>query len=187
MALRHSTLATVLFSGGLDSTACAHFLQTRGLRLRGLFIDHGQAAARHEAASSAALAERLGIPLETCVLSNPCLLTAGELTGRNAMLVFNALFLTQGKADILALGIHAGVPYFDCSEAFFVTAGRLLGELTDGRVSLLAPFITWTKKDVYDYFLTTGLPIALTYSCEAGSDPVCGTCASCRDRRALGC
>jgi 7-cyano-7-deazaguanine synthase len=179
--------ATVLLSGGLDSIACAHFLQRRGLEVRGLFIDYGQAAASREATASTALAECLAIPIEACALSNPHHLSAGELLGRNAMLIFNALFLIQAETDLLALGLHAGVPYFDCSETFVASAGRLLLELTDGRVSLIAPFIAWTKKDVFDYFRTTGLPLALTYSCETGIDPVCGTCASCRDRKALGC
>lgn len=187
MASRQHPQATVLLSGGLDSVACAHFLQQRGLEVRGLFIDYGQVAVRREAAASAALAEHLAIPLEGCTLSNPVRRGAGELPGRNAMLIFNALFLTQAETDLLALGLHAGVPYFDCSETFVASASRLLLELTDGRVSLLAPFITWTKKDVFDYFRTTGLPLALTYSCESGTDPVCGTCASCRDRKALGC
>ena|SRR5258708_3613513 len=187
MASHQQTQATVLLSGGLDSIACAHFLQQRGLTVRGLFIDHGQVAARREAAASAALAEWLAIPIEGCALSNTHRLGAGELLGRNAMLIFNALFLSQGVSGLLALGIHAGVPYFDCSEAFIVSAGRLVGELTDGRVSLVAPFIAWTKKDVFDYFMTAGLPLALTYSCESGTDPVCGICASCRDRKALGC
>ena len=71
-----------------------------------------------KAAASAALAERLAIPLETCTLSNSCRLGAGELLGRNAMLIFNALFLIRGATDLLALGLHAGVPYFDCSKAF---------------------------------------------------------------------
>jgi 7-cyano-7-deazaguanine synthase len=187
MASRQHTHATVLLSGGLDSIACAHFLQRRGFQVRGLFINHGQAAARREGEASAALAERLAIPIEGCALSNAHYLGAGELLGRNAMLIFNALFLTRGAPDLLALGIHAGVPYFDCSEAFVASAGRLVGELTDGHVSLVAPFITWSKRDIFDYFMTTGLPLALTYSCESGTDPVCGTCSSCRDRKALGC
>ena len=187
MASGPHTQATVLLSGGVDSVACAHFLRLRGMEVLGLFIDHGQATASREAAASAALAERLGISFESFTLSNPCHLGAGELLGRNAMLIFNALFLTQGKTDLLALGLHAGVPYFDCSETFVTSAGRVVSELTDGHVSLVAPFFAWTKKDVFEYFLSTGLPLALTYSCEVGSDPVCGVCASCRDRKALGC
>src|ERR1700735_1621711 len=94
------TQATVLLSGGLDSIACAYFLQQRGLKVRGLFINHGQAAARREAAASAALAERLAIPIESCTLSNAHHLGVGELLGRNAMLIFSALFLTQGVSDL---------------------------------------------------------------------------------------
>lgn len=187
MTTQHDTQATVLLSGGVDSIACAHFLQQRGFPVHGLFIDHGQAAARREAAASAALAERLAIPIEGCTLSHPHRLGVGELLGRNAMLIFNALFLTKGAPALLALGLHAGVPYFDCSDVFVASAGRLVTELTDGRVSLVAPFITWSKRNVFDYFMTTGLPLALTYSCESGTDPVCGCCASCRDRRDLGC
>ena len=187
MLLRQQTRATVLLSGGIDSASCAHLLQHSGAEVRALFVDHGQAAAGREAVASAAVAEHLAIPLETCRVSNPRRLGAGELLGRNPMLLFNALFLTQGLTDFIALGLHAGVPYYDCSEAFASSAKRMLGELTDGRVSLVVPFISWTKREVFDYFLTTGLPLASTYSCESGSDPACGICASCRDRKALGC
>ena len=64
---------------------------------------------------------------------------------------------------------------------------KFVAEHTDACVSVVAPFVTWKKKDVYDYFVSTKMPIALTYSCEAGTEPTCGTCASCRDRNALGC
>jgi 7-cyano-7-deazaguanine synthase len=179
--------ATVLLSGGLDSSACAHFLLRRGLRVRGLFINHGQAAARHEEAASAALAKQLAVPIEVYALTGSRALSVGELVGRNAMLIFNALFLTKAASDLLAIGVHAGTPYYDCSSAFVAAAARLVSELTDGRVILLAPFLEWSKKDIFDYFVAAGLPIELTYSCEAGTDPACGICASCRDRKALGC
>lgn len=187
MPLREPAQALVLLSGGLDSIACAHFLRRSSFSVRGIFIDHGQAAARREKAACAALAAHLQIPCEVCTLSNPRRLGTGELIGRNSMLIFSALFLSQFDADLVAIGIHSGVPYFDCSEVFVASAGRLLSEMTDGRVSLIAPFMTWTKKDVFDYFVSAELPLELTYSCENGSDPVCGTCASCRDRKALGC
>jgi 7-cyano-7-deazaguanine synthase len=111
----------------------------------------------------------------------------GELLGRNAFLIFTALFLTGGRPGLLAMGLHAGTPHYDCSAEFVAAAGKLVAEHTDGRVSLVAPFVTWTKKDVYDYFVSAGLPITSTYSCEAGREAPCGVCASCRDREALGC
>ena len=60
MSPRDQVQATVLLSGGLNSISCAHFLKQRGLSVRGLFIDHGQAAARNEAIASAALADMGG-------------------------------------------------------------------------------------------------------------------------------
>jgi 7-cyano-7-deazaguanine synthase len=179
--------ATVLMSGGLDSSACAHFLANHGVRVSGLFINHGQAAAQRESIASAAMADFLSIPLDVCMLSSDRSFGAGELIGRNAMLIFSALFLTRGNSDLLALGVHAGTPYYDCSDAFFALTSRLVGEVTDGKTSLIAPFLSWTKQDVFSYFCNAGLPIELSYSCEKGSDPVCGCCASCLDREALKC
>src|SRR5258708_39269462 len=162
MASPQQTQATVLLSGGLDSIACAHFLQQRGLTVRGLFIDHGQVAARREAAASAALAEWLAIPIEGCALSNTHRLGAGELLGRNAMLIFNALFLSQGVSGLLALGIHAGVPYFDCSEAFIVSAGPVGRGRTGGRRCVGGPRIGCARKDGFGLFFAGGLRPAPT-------------------------
>jgi 7-cyano-7-deazaguanine synthase len=64
---------------------------------------------------------------------------------------------------------------------------RLAQEHTDGRLCIIAPFIDLHKPQIYRYFQDAQLPLEATYSCEAGSLPPCGSCASCRDRRALGC
>jgi 7-cyano-7-deazaguanine synthase len=178
--------ATVLMSGGIDSAACAHRLLAQGLRVEGLFIDHKQAAAAREAFAVSALAKVLGMDVRHVDISGLRPSGAGELVGRNAFLIFSALFLTRGNSSLIALGLHAGTAYFDSSEDFLASIDRLVGEHTDGRVSVIAPFITWSKGAVFDYFVSSGLPLAATYSCEAGTDPVCGECASCRERIALG-
>ena len=180
-------LATVLMSGGIDSAACAHHLHNAGFAVEGLFINYGQAAARLEEKAVSAIATYLGIKLRKVSLDGGGRYGSGELVGRNAFLIFTALFVTAGRPGLLGVGIHAGTPYYDCSEGFLATLGKLVAEHTDGRVGLLAPFATWTKKDVYDFFVSGPLPIALTYSCEAGTEPPCGSCASCRDREALRC
>jgi 7-cyano-7-deazaguanine synthase len=182
-----STTATVLMSGGIDSAACAHFLGSRGMSVDALFIDHGQAAVEREAKAVLALASHLGISVRKARLIGPRSFGTGELTGRNAFLIFTALLLNGGRPGLLGLGLHAGTPYYDCSEAFVAATSQLVAEQTDGRVWIVAPFVTWTKKDVYEYYVSAGLPIHATYSCEAGTEPTCGVCASCRDRRALGC
>src|ERR1041385_3694205 len=165
--------ATVLVSGGIDSTACVQFLKKQGACPRGIFIDHGQAAAQKEARAIAALAPHLGIEVDTFHLSRASKLGTGELVGRNAMLIFAALFLTSDRPGLLGVGLHAGTPYYDSSETFVTQVSRLVSELTDGRVAIVAPFISWSKRDVFDYFTKEALPIELTYSCEAGTDPEC--------------
>lgn len=179
--------ATVLMSGGIDSAACISFLAAQGMKPSAVFIDHGQAAATAEAASVKVLAEAFDIEVQHLSFKGAKNFGAGELLGRNAFLVFAALLATSGRTNAIALGLHAGTPYYDCSPAFLELINRAVAEHTDGQVKVLAPFINWSKRDIYDYFLQAGLPIEATYSCELGTVPCCGTCASCLDRKALGC
>ena len=176
--------ATVLMSGGIDSAACAHLLAWQGNTINAVFINHGQAAAER---AVRAIATRIGANLSCYSVLGSGPFAAGELVGRNAFLVFTALFLTRARPGILAMGIHGGTPYWDCSEAFAHEMETFVGKHTDRKVVFVAPFLTWSKREVYEYFVTTGIDVSVTYSCEAGTIPVCGRCASCRDRKALGC
>jgi 7-cyano-7-deazaguanine synthase len=178
--------ALVLLSGGIDSAACAHFLKSDA-DVQGLFLDFNQSAANQERKAAKILATQLDIPFEEFSIRPAGQRGAGELVGRNAFLLSTALFLSAGRHNVIAIGIHAGTPYYDCSPAFERLMAQVIAEQTDSRVTLLAPFVDWTKGDVFSYFETTGLRAADTYSCEAGTNPVCGRCASCRDREALGC
>jgi len=181
------THAIVLLSGGIDSAACAHFLLSQGVKVSSVFLDYGQASAEAETGAAQEIAKRLGIKIIKYVISGSSRFPTGELTGRNAFLACTTFFLTNGAPGLLAMGIHAGTPYYDCSDDFVMKLKILIGEQSDGRVSFIAPFLHWTKKEVFDYFISSGLPIQFTYSCEAGTRPPCGKCASCQDRRALGC
>lgn len=179
--------ATVLISGGVDSAACAHHLINRGHSVTGVFIDYGQAAAKQERAAATAVAGYLDVEIKHISVSGSDGFGTGELVGRNAFFVFAALFLARTVSGLLAMGLHSGTPYYDCSPEFVDRIRRLVAEHTDGRVVVFAPFIEWTKQDVYDYFIASGIPVEITYSCEAGTEPTCGMCASCRDRGALKC
>uniref|UniRef100_UPI003CDF86A5 Cap9 n=1 Tax=Hyphomicrobiales TaxID=356 RepID=UPI003CDF86A5 len=179
--------AAVLLSGGMDSAACAHMLLRKGYRVRGLFIDFGQAAVAPEATAVSTLANILGIAVTTISASAPNRFGSGELVGRNAFLVMSGIFLGGAHSGLIAIGIHAGTPYYDCSPPFLSRMKQVAQEHTSGRLDVVAPLLDWHKPDIYSYFQRSGLPIEATYSCESGTIPPCGSCASCRDRRALGC
>lgn len=179
-----ATDALVLFSGGIDSTACAHFLLGKGYRVSALFVDYGQKAATAESTAAKELSSMLGITLQTMTLVGQQSYGAGEITGRNAFLVFSAMLggFCVGTGSI-ALGIHSGTPYYDCTPAFVSAIDRLVGEYTDGRRRVIAPFLLFTKRDILHYYIKQGLPLEKAYSCEAGEIPPCGTCLSCLDRK----
>ncbi len=179
--------AIVLMSGGIDSAACAAFLLAQGLWVSALFVDHGQAAAEQERVAVRALAAALGIEVQELAFKGAAPFGPGELVGRNGFLVFAALLATRAQSSLIALGVHAGTPYYDCSPAFVDMISRAVAECTDSAVRVIAPFVEWTKRDVHEYFIQAGLPIGLTYSCEAGGERGCGSCASCQDRKALQC
>lgn len=180
------TSALVLLSGGLDSAACAHALQQQGLQVSGLFVDFGQAAAAREHEASAAVAKSLGMDLTVRSIGPSYSLGAGELPGRNALLISLAVFELGPRGGLVGIGVHAGTRYYDCSLPFIEAMDRLVQEQTDSKAALTAPFVTWTKAEVYRAFLDSGISVSDTYSCESGAAP-CGECLSCQDRISLQC
>jgi 7-cyano-7-deazaguanine synthase len=181
------TSALVLLSGGIDSTACIHFLKNQNFQVSAFHIQYGQPASLIEKVRSEEIAQYFNVPLRMCQVHAATHLTDGEIQGRNAFLIFNALALAEQTHGIIAIGVHAGTNYYDCSVPFLKKISTLVAESTDGRVSLLAPFIEWTKADIFKYSQQHKLPINLTYSCERGTTPPCGTCLSCKDRKGLEC
>jgi len=176
----------VLFSGGIDSGACAHYLAREKHEVHPLFVDYGQRAATPEAAAANKLSCALGLKLHSLNISTGRSFGAGEIRGRNAFLVFSAILSPlYNEPCTIALGIHSGTPYYDCTVAFLDSVDRLVTEQSDGRARVIAPFLTWSKRNIFEYFKESELPLELTYSCEAGETPPCGECLSCRDRRAL--
>lgn len=107
---------TVLISGGIDSCACAALLQNQGHAVRGVFVDYGQAAVNAEEAAVKRITELMEIPLLRIVAKGQKTYEQGEHIGRNTFLISAAFFLAGITSGTLAMGIHAGTPYYDCSE-----------------------------------------------------------------------
>ena len=173
----------VLLSGGLDSTALLHFAKAQGVFVDALFIDYGQAAAVFERRAATLISARYGVLLTEITFNVSKQFGTGEIVGRNLFLVSAALISSSYSQGLIAIGLHSGTHYFDCSPAFVQSVNTLLAEHSNGKIQLLVPFLTWVKRDIALYCKEHGVQTDGTYSCEAGVDPSCGKCLSCLDRR----
>ena len=175
----------ILLSGGVDSAACVKFYIDFGRPPRGLFIDYGQPATTYEVKSDIAISKHYSVPL-TCLTWQGWLpKRVGLIPGRNFFLLSAALMEKPDFVSVIAMGIHAGTNYPDCSETFWARMQAVVDIYDGGSVKLAAPFLTWSKSDIYAYCRQKNVPIELTYSCERGGTPPCGECLSCKDREML--
>lgn len=176
----------VLLSGGLDSAALLAHYRGRRRRVTALHVDYGQPARQSEWAAARRIAAHYKVPVARVVADVGLVVRDGEYAGRNALLVAVAGGRVAATPALVALGIHAGVPYYDCGASFVADMQRLLDGYFGGAVQLDAPFVDITKPEVCAWSRAHRVPLRLTYSCERRSRRPCGACPSCRDRRALG-
>ncbi len=175
----------VLLSGGLDSAACVEFYTSQKFEVTGLYVNYSQLATTYEQAAAEAIAEHYRIPLTGLQWSGSRSFTKGEIVGRNAFLLFTALMEIGSNTGIVAAGLHSGTSYFDCSPSFLSSIQLIFDGYCDGRIKVAAPFLEWSKLQIWEYCLAHAVPIELTYSCECGTPQPCGRCLSCQDREAL--
>ncbi len=103
----------LLLSGGVDSALVARLLVDAGTPPTALFVDYGQPAAAAEDRASSAVAAHFGLLRERVAVTGLSLPSRGEIVGRNDLLLAVAHASAPGR-DI-ALGVHAGTGYADCS------------------------------------------------------------------------
>lgn len=172
----------VLLSGGIDSSCCVSFYRSQGFSVEALFVDYGHPAADAERRAARSISRYFGVPLREAAVRGLHVPKAGYVPGRNALLVATALASRGPSPGLLALGIHAGTPYPDCTLRFIDACQALTDVYADGTVQMAAPFLEWTKGDILEYVQEVGLPLRRTYSCEMGASKPCGRCLSCQDR-----
>lgn len=177
----------VLASGGLDSTSLVALLTQLDEPVRLLFVDYGQLGAARERSAARAIAQHYDVEIDELDLSINAS-TKPSLPGRNGFLVHAALLHLWPFVGTIALGIHDGSQYPDCSPEFVRQTQSLLDLYCGGVVRLVTPFVSWMKGDIYKFALGNAVPIGFTYSCDLGLDQPCGRCLSCRDvtRRDVG-
>ena len=173
----------VLASGGVDSSTLLRLSVQQGLTPTALFVDYGQPAAEAEGEAVAKICSGLRTPWRR-VRYKGTRFGAGEIRGRNAFLLHMALVEFPSNSGVVVLGIHAGTGYADCSPDFMEVMERSYEFHTGGAITVTAPFLHWTKLDVYRLAAKLNVPIAQTHSCESSNLP-CGQCRSCQDRSLL--
>lgn len=178
------TKVLILFSGGIDSTACINYYLDLEFEICALFVDYGQRSKQKELNSVKNIAAYYGINFQSLHILNHVTYTPGEIRGRNAFLIMAALLSNPYNSGLISIGIHGDVPYYDCSEDFLKKINVIVKDSSNGQITVDAPFIDWDKKMIFSYCKEKRVPINLTYSCENGDEP-CGKCLSCLDRSAL--
>lgn len=84
----------------------------------------------------------------------------------------------------ISLAIHKGDHYIypDCRPEWLANMSAVIASSTESKVSLLAPFLEYTKADIVKEGLRLNTPYGLTYTCYKGHAKPCGTCGSCKER-----
>ena len=174
----------ILLSGGIDSAACVDFYKKLRRPICALHVEYGQSSAAQERHAAERIAAHYDLPLHRRRLALASIKFQGEIRGRNAFLVLTAIMECPASIRAIALGIHLGTGYADCSGDFLNALNRLI-QAHGYALEVLAPFVSWCKEDVLSYCARRRVPLHLTYSCEAGGDVPCTRCRSCLDRRGI--
>lgn len=106
---------------------------------------------------------------------------------RNGLFLSSAASIALSKeCSVIYYGAHsddaAGSAYPDCSEVFNNAMKQAIYEGSGKQLTIEAPFVAWTKKDVVKEGLRLKVPYELTWSCYEGKDKPCGVCGTCIDR-----
>jgi len=141
----------VLLSGGIDSAACVALYKSQNCAVTGIHIDYGQPAALYEERAARLIASHYGVPLYTLTWSGLRAKGPGEILGRNVFLLSAAVMEIDTPCAIIAMGLHAGTPYYDCSEHFLALVQRMYDAYSNGRIQVAAPFVQWTKQQLWQY------------------------------------
>jgi 7-cyano-7-deazaguanine synthase len=197
-----ATRSVILLSGGVDSTVVLADRISRGYECFAVSIDYGQTHRKQELEAAAQVAAWYGVS-QTVVNIAGCLAGSaltGELDipdshaespdetfvpGRNlVMLSVAAGVADQFRAAEVAFGANrddfGGYP--DCRPKFITAMDAAVAIGTRNSVSVAAPLMRMSKRDVVEHGRELGVPFHLTYSCYRGTNDPCDSCGACESR-----
>jgi 7-cyano-7-deazaguanine synthase len=175
----------ILLSGGIDSTALVDYHLKAGDRVEALFINYDQPSYKQEIKSAINICEHYDIELNELKLGFKIKENDGEFFCRNVLMILVGFSSIGISSTFISIGTHNGTPFYDSTITFVKDLQTLLDGYFLGTKRLLAPFINYSKTQVYEYVIKNKVPFELTYSCETGDEIPCGKCLSCIDRRKL--
>lgn len=201
----------MLLSGGVDSAVVLALALRDGFEIHAISFLYGQ---RHRVELNAAhrLADHYKVTQHVVVAIDPTVFGGAVLTGGDQRFgpdeapatyvpARNTLFLSHAVAWAEALGAYdvflgpnaddaAGYP--DCQEPYLRAFERVaaLGTQAGRRrgMTIHAPLVHRSKREVVDLARALGVPLELTWSCyfpTASGEP-CGRCDACRLREGAG-
>src|SRR5882672_4020185 len=176
---------TVLLSGGIDSSTCVAYFLDQGFKVEAVFVSYGQVASTRELRAAKSVCRLFHVLLHLIRLVQSTSKGPGLIIGRNAFLICAAVLEAAKNARVVAIGIHSGTRYRDCSPLFVRHLQSLFDVCTGGSVQISAPFVKWTKRDIWQLAMRLKVPLSRTYSCERGRKQPCGKCDSCSDLEIL--
>ncbi|WP_160725009.1 7-cyano-7-deazaguanine synthase [Bacillus sp. USDA818B3_A] len=175
----------ILLSGGIDSTALVQYHISQGEKVEAVFFDYGQKSCKQEFLSAKNISDYYDIKLHHKELGFKLCDNNGEYYCRNGLLVLAGCSFLKKPTSLISIGIHSGSPFYDSSPSFIRNTQTILDGYFGGITRLIAPFLDYSKSQVYEYAIQNQVPFQLTYSCESGQVYPCGRCPSCIDRRLL--
>lgn len=201
-----AAMSVLLLSGGLDSTILLAELCDRWIRPLCLTVYYGQRHAK-EINAAEAVADFFRCQHKIVDLSGvfpACPLTgAGDLPagiafdapeqaativpGRNAVLLSVAAAHAAGRQDAeVFIACHASdeAVYPDCRPPFISSINAALKQSSG--VSVEAPYLGMTRRQVVERGLVLDAPFHLTWSCYLGGETPCGRCGACVERKEAG-
>lgn len=200
--------SVVLVSGGMDSvTALYHAVEALDV-VACISFDYGSKHNACELPFAASHCQGLGIRHDVILLNfindlfrSDLLQSGGEIPEghyeeqtmqqtvvpfRNGiMLSIAAGYAESVGASALVIAAHSGdhAIYPDCRESFMSSMAEAVRQGTYANISLLRPFIEFTKSQIAARGIELGVDFSRTWSCYKGDSIHCGKCGTCVERR----
>lgn len=112
-------------------------------------------------------------------------MTQTVVPGRNAIFISVLTGYAQSiGASAIFLGIHSGdhAIYPDCRPEFASSMSRAIYNSSDGKVSLVTPFLYHNKISILRWGIEHDVPYQLTRTCYKDQQIACGKCGACQER-----